>query len=60
MPWRRLAHWTDSGWSVEDGTYGLIAGLSSSDDRAQVTIDVDAGQVVRPGGIPEDRVEVGG
>ena len=60
VPWRRLAHWTDGGWTVEAGTYGLIAGLSSTDDRAQVSIEVGPGQDVRAGAIPADRVEVGG
>ena len=59
VPWRRLAHWTNGAWSVEDGTYRLIAGLSSTDDRDQVTLEVRPDQDVQPGAIPADRVEVG-
>ena len=59
VPWRRLAHWTDGAWIVEAGTYGLVAGLSSTDDRAQVSIAVGPGQDVSADAIPADRVEAG-
>ena len=40
LPWRRFAHWDVAGWAVEPGAFRLVAGLSSSDDRAAVDLEI--------------------
>lgn len=40
LPARRFAHWDGTDWSVEDGAYRLVAGLSASDSEPSTTIEV--------------------
>lgn len=51
LSWRRFAHWELGEWCLEPGAYRLIAGLSSADDRASITVDVSVGPPAEPTGL---------
>jgi beta-glucosidase len=40
IPARRFAHWAD-GWQIEPGTYRVVVGLSSRDDRLETRLTLE-------------------